>query len=579
MHQKLSVSIGQYSDRGRKEINQDFHAASIPGEPQLSTKGIALALADGISSSDVSQIASQAAVKGFIEDYYCTSDAWSVRQSAMQVLAATNSWLYAQTRQSQYRFEKDKGYVCTFAAIILKSTMAHLFHAGDSRIYHVRDGRLEVLTEDHRYWISNEQSYLTRALGIDQRIDVEYRALAMEVGDVFILMTDGVFEHVSSAFVVDTVRSLSGDLETAARLMAEEAYTQGSTDNLTVQILRVDSLPLPEAQAISLHLSGHPFPPELDARMEFDGYRILRSLHISHRSHVWLALDTDSQKQVVIKVPSTEHREDPAYLERFLLEEWIARRINNPHVMKPCFTNRKRSYQYIVFEYVDGQTLAQWMLDNPEPGLNAVREIIGQVAKGLQAFHRLEMLHQDLRPENVMIDSAGVVKIIDFGSVHVAGIAEIGQQANAESILGTEQFSAPEYFLGEGGSTRSDLYSLGAMAYQLLSGRLPYDGQVSRARSVAAQHKLVYEPIRNAHRPVPGWVDDAIRKAIQLDPYKRYGELSEFVYDLSHPNSLFLSRSRPPLIERNPAGFWKGVSALLAIALLIALYQLSRLSH
>ena len=138
---KLKISAGQYSDKGRKESNQDFHGLYVPNEPQLSSKGIAIALADGISSSQVSQVAAQSAVTGFLEDYYCTSEAWSVRTSAERVLVATNSWLHSQTQQSQHRYDKDRGYVCTFSGMIIKSTTAHLFHVGDTRIYQLRDQR------------------------------------------------------------------------------------------------------------------------------------------------------------------------------------------------------------------------------------------------------------------------------------------------------------------------------------------------------------------------------------------------------------------------------------------------------
>lgn len=114
----LSISIGQYSDKGRKEINQDFHGALIPQEPLLSLKGIAVVLADGISS-EVSHIASQSAVKSFLTDYYCTSDAWSVKTSAQRVLTAVNSWLHAETRYSQFPYEHDRGYVCTLSAMVI----------------------------------------------------------------------------------------------------------------------------------------------------------------------------------------------------------------------------------------------------------------------------------------------------------------------------------------------------------------------------------------------------------------------------------------------------------------------------
>src|SRR5580698_5193138 len=119
MPRELQISIGQHSDKGRKQINQDFHGALIPTEPLLSLKGISIVLADGISSSNVSQIASETAVKSFLTDYYCTSDSWSVKTSAQRVIAATNSWLHAQTQRSSDPDEKDKGYVCTLSALVI----------------------------------------------------------------------------------------------------------------------------------------------------------------------------------------------------------------------------------------------------------------------------------------------------------------------------------------------------------------------------------------------------------------------------------------------------------------------------
>ena len=170
--------------------------------------------------------------------------------------------------------------------------------------------------------------------------------------------------------------------------------------------------------------------------MEFDGYRVVRQIHASSRSHAYLAVDGETGEQVVIKTPSTDHARDPAYLERFLMEEWIARRIDNAHVLKPCALTRKRSYQYLTMEFIEGQTLAQWMRDHPKPDLTTVRDIIAQIAKGLQAFHRLEMLHQDLRPENIMIDGTGTVKIIDFGSTRVAGLLEIERSERSDAHPG-----------------------------------------------------------------------------------------------------------------------------------------------
>jgi serine/threonine protein phosphatase PrpC len=571
----LKITVGQHSDKGRKPVNQDFYAVSSPKEPLLSAKGIAVALADGISSSDVSQVAAEFAVMGFLDDYYCTSQAWSVKRSVERVLAATNSWLHSRTQQSPYRDNMDRGYVCTLSALVLKSNTAFVFHVGDARIYRLQGGALEQLTTDHRVQVSSQQSYLSRALGFNPRLEIDYLALPIEQGDVFVLVTDGVHGHVDTTTVAETVLAHRHDLDHAAREIVRLAYDNGSPDNLTVQIVAIDALPQHGARELTQALSQLPLPPVLEARAVIDGYRIVRELHASARSHAYLAVDTESDTTVVLKAPSVDLQADAPLLERFLLEEWVARRVNSPHVLKPCPPERERSFLYVVTEYIDGQTLAQWMTDHPKPDVETVRGIVEQIARGLQAFHRLDMLHQDLRPENVMIDKTGTVKIIDFGATRVAGITEMSTPLERGDILGTAQYTAPEYFLGDTGTPQSDLYSLATIAYQMLSGRLPYGAEVSRARTAAAQRNLRYDSVLAEDREIPKWIDGVLQRAVHPDPLKRHEALSEFVHDLRHPTQAFLSRTRPPLVERHPVLFWKAVSgvlALIVLALLVARY-------
>lgn len=572
MTTQLKVTVGQASDKGRKPINQDSHGSVHPPEPQLSAKGVVTAIADGISSSEVSQVASQIAVRSFLEDYYDTSHAWSVKNSAQRVLHATNSWLYSTTRNGPYRYNIEKGYVCTFTALVLKSATAHIFHSGDARVYRIVGHELEQLTEDHRVWQSPEKSYLSRALGMRDGLDLDYGAHAIESGDIFVLATDGVYEFTPPGFVVVTIQDQADDLDLAAKMIVEEALQRGSDDNLTVQIVRVDSTAGHSLE--ELHERAHqlPQPPELRPRSVFDGYRILRELHHSARSHVYLAEDEDTGAQVAIKVLSQEMVEDEAAVETFLMEEWIARRLDNVHLLKAYRQERARNYLYTVAEYVQGQSLAQWINDHPQPDLESVRDIIEQVGRGLQALHRQEMLHQDLRPNNVMITPEGTVKIIDFGAVRVAGLVEAAPLSARQHILGTMSYTAPEYFIGRHGDSRSDLFSLGVIAYQMLSGgRLPYGTSVARATTRTAQMRLDYQSVQDPERSLPGWVDETLRKAVQPNPDKRYSEVSEFLYDLRHPNFAYLRKEQPPLMERNPLLFWKLLSLALSVTLLILL--------
>jgi serine/threonine protein phosphatase PrpC len=572
MPRALKISVGQHSDKGRKEINQDFHGVLIPKEPLLSLKGIAIVLADGISSSQVSQVASESAVKGFLTDYYCTSEAWSVKTSAQRVIAATNSWLHAQTRRSRYAYDQDRGYVCTLSAMVVKAKAAHIFHVGDSRIYRVNGNTLEQLTDDHRVVLSSEQSYLGRALGINPQIEIDYRMLEVEKGDVFVLATDGVYAHVGPRFVVNAIRDGAGDLDAAAKMIIAEAHRHGSADNLTVQIVRIDELPDGQAGELFGHASELPLPPLFEARMVVDGYKIIREVHGSSRSHIYLAVDSANDTLVIIKIPSIELRGEPAYLRRFMMEEWVARRINSAHVLKPRLQSRRRSHLYVVMEFIDGQTLTQWMIDNPKPDIETIRGIVEQIAKGLQAFHRLEMLHQDIRPENIMIDKTGTVKIIDFGSTKVRGVVEASPSIDHDDILGTAQYTAPEYFLGESGSSRSDIFSLGVITYQMLTGQLPYGAQIAKARTRSEQRKLRYASALDDSREIPAWIDAVLKKAVHPDPHQRYDELSEFVFDLRHPNKALLGLASAPLIERNPLLFWKALCAILILVILLLLF-------
>ena len=569
--QQLTIEAGQFSSAGRKPVNQDFHGLLIPDNHQRHSKGIAAVIADGISSSNVSQEASEAAVAGFLSDYYSTPESWSVKQSAERVVRATNAWLHAQTRQSRYRYDQDRGYVCTFSALVLKSATAHLFHVGDARIYRLQGDTLEQFTTDHRVWLSAEESCLNRALGLSPQLDIEYRSVALHRNDVFLMMTDGVYEQLSAGDITRCLADCGDNLYHAARALANLALERGSEDNLTVQVLRVLQLPS-RTQDVSAQEAYRelPFAPEPAPGQVLDGYRIIRALHISSRSHVYLAVDESSGKQVAIKFPAMELRQYPDELERFATERWIAQRVQSPHVVAIFAPERPQSCLYLATDYVEGCTLRQWMLDHPQPDLETVRQLAEQIIRGLRAFHRLEMVHQDLKPENVLITPDGQAMLVDFGATRVAGLEEAGKPAT-DYPVGAALYSAPELFLGEPGTWQSDQYALGVIVYQLLTGHLPYHTDVPRIRTRKQLRALTYRPARAWREDLPPWLDATLARATHPEPHRRYPALSELLYELRHPGQDWRARHHPPLMERHPVRFWQGVSALLLLALLTSL--------
>ncbi len=571
----LSITLGQYSSAGAKAENQDFHGALQPEGADLVTKGIAVCLADGISTSTLGATAAETAVKSFLTDYYCTSEGWSARKSGECVIAATNSWMYAQNCRNSIGpltdQDREQGLVCTFSAMIFKSRTAHIFHVGDGRIARVAADHVEPLTEPHRISLGGGESYLGRALGVNRHVEIDYRQIPLEPGMVFILSTDGVHDHVSDKRILKIV-ARSPSLEEAACAIAQAALDGGSNDNLTVQLLQVKSLPKGEIGDLIGRQATLPPAPQLRSGIEFAGYSILREIHSGSRSHVYLARDLADERKVALKVPATETAQDHATIAALMLEEWVMRRVDNPHLLKAARLHGPRSHAFSASEYVEGQTLYGWMHDHPQPELERARDLIRQIAAGLLALHRREMIHRDLRPHNVLVDPDGTAKIIDFGSVQVAGLEDLAStHAEGAAYAGTMQYSAPELYLGYPASVRSDLFSLGVIAYQMLTGALPYGPRVAAANTPAAQRRLRYVAASELNPVVPDWMDAALAKAVAIDPAKRYDELSEFIYDLAHPNPALHGVEPRPLLQRGSVRVWQAISAALALALLVLL--------
>ena len=569
MKKTLKVSIGQYSTAGIKQQNQDFHGVYLPEGHVLKQKGIACVIADGIGSSNVSHLAAETAVGSFLSDYYSTSDAWSTQTSAERVIRATNSWLYAQTQQSQGRFDKDRGYVCTLSALILKQQQAHVFHVGDSRIYRIRDHEIELLTHDHRVWLSSREHYLSRALGADYRIEIDYRNIELKEKDIFLLMTDGVYEFVTDQQLLDLIL-VDADLNQLAKAFVEKALEQGSDDNLSFQVIRVEQLP----ELNQFHIQqDYVFPQQLSKGEVFEGYVIDKILHQNHRSCLYLAHDTQ-QQPLVIKTLGVDLQQDKNAVEQFQLEDWVSKRLKHDNLMQCYPHNTEKKYLFQCYEYLQGETLAQWLHRQEKPlNLDEILPILQQTALALNAMHRLEMLHQDIRPKNIMVinaENAMKIKLIDYGSTAVRGLVEINPK-NAKRALGTLAFMAPEYFIDHSPSVHSDQFSLAVMAYYLFTKQLPYGTDLARCNSLKQMKKVQYHSIRKYRPDLPIWLDKILGQALSIEPIHRFEALSELIHNLMHPSKELLNSKPPAIIERDPLRFWQMSCAVLGLLFLLSI--------
>ena len=566
MTEKLQICLAQSSDKGVKQQNEDFYGAYLPEDSTLDSKGIACAIADGMGSCANAREASEHCVKSFLSDYFSTPETWSVKSSGAKVLTAINNWLLSNGDK-----DHSNGMVTTFSALVLKSTTAHIFHVGDSRIYRYRptehSGDFEQLTTDHRVWISNKKNYLSRAMGIDLHLDIDYKTLAIQTDDIFIMTTDGVHDYLSDAQLKQHMQT-SASLEVIADKIIQHALDQKSHDNVTCQLVRIEQLPNQNANEVFNDLTRLPFPPPMGPGMTIDGYEILDEIHASTTSQLYKVRDKESGELFMMKTPSVTYSDDPAYIERFYIEEWAGKRIDNDSVLRIFELRRPRNFLYFIMEFIEGKTLKQWMKENPSPDIHEASELINKIIQGLRAFHRMEMLHRDLKPENIMLAKNGDIKIIDFGSVKIAGIQEINTPVERMELLGTKNYTAPEYLLGTEGSNRSDIYSLGVIAYEMLTGELPYGDKLSRDLNWRTLNKIKYISAIKYNPMIPLWLDGTLEKAVKTDFRSRYDTFSEFFFDLTHPNPSFMKQSAP-LLESNPTLLWKSISAILLVGNII----------
>ncbi len=565
----LMITFGGYSTKGAKSENQDAFALKMSKGFDLELKGHAAVIADGLSSANCAAQASQMSVCHFIEEYLATPETWSVKKSAAKVISSLNKWLY-----SRQLIADEKGlleqWFSTFSAIVLKGDIGHIFHVGDCQIVKINNDGYQELTTDH----ATASGTLTRALGADSHIEVDYKYTVLAPQDIIMLSCDGVHHFVQPSQIKKIIND-NESLEKASELICQLASEQGSEDNLTCLIIKIEQLPQQAFNQLLFTRLQQVIPPALKLGSKLDHFEILDVLHQTSRSHVYLAKDLQDKKLVVIKIPSVNFIDDNDYLSGFIKEGWIGEKITHPAIMKIYPRVKKSKFLYHSCEYIEGQTLADWMKDNPTPSLIKVRDILDQLIKILRVLQRQDVVHCDIKGDNFIIDSDGRVKLIDFGS-SVAGAVLDNSLSNTFDQYnfnqGTLNYSAPELFYGYENNHQSELYSLAVLIYQILTNRLPYK-EISQLEAIPKQFNLWrYKPIVTYRKDLPNYMDSVMSKALAANPANRYEHYSEFLaeFNVTDKNQLNIQHNIP-LLERDPVKFWQGISVILFITLISVL--------
>ncbi len=578
---KLRLDVAFKSDTGRKPVNEDNAGAKSPAEAfLLENKGITLVVADGVSSAEAGQEASRYSVASFIEDYYKTPDSWSVGHAGETILTALNLHLY---RKSHQYITEGKGFLTTFSSVIVKGRTAHYFHIGDSRIFHLfrnddSELKLQQLTQDHTAYIEKHRAVLARALGMDSRINIDYGRQPVREGDRFLLTSDGVHDFLKPERLLELL-SAQGSAEEIAERIVNSAYESGSDDNISAVVGCIQFLPEESLDDYSVKLTRLPFPPDLAVGTSVDGFRIKDILFESARSQLYRVEDMETGEVLAMKTPSRNYIDDISYIDRFIQEEWIGSRIDSDYVVKIIQPKRKKSCLYYLMEYVEGVGLNKWIEQHQPPSPKCAIAIVKQIAAGLQAFHNNEAIHQDLRPANIMIAQDEQVVIVDFGSVYVAGLAELQRPLQHIGALGTASYSDPLYLLGKNPGVQGDVYALATIAYEMFTGHLPYGREIEECRTAFDYDRLRYREASRFNPVIPVWFDGALKKGVDFDLEYRYSHIGALVKDLVNPNPEFLRED--PVVQKQASSLmlWKMLSGFWFLTFLLVVYLFSQTNH
>ncbi|PTQ10773.1 protein phosphatase [Sphingomonas oleivorans] len=557
---RLEIAAGFATAQGPRPDNQDFGAVHRGSAAEELSHGIIAAVADGVGGAKGGRIAAELAVRSFIEGYPAQSPTIGVEAGGIRALASYNRWLNDRARTDSTM----EGAATTFTALVLRGREATLFHVGDSRAWLYRGGMVRRLTQDHVLPQPELRHVLYRALGIEPELRIDIGRIVLEPHDRLLLATDGVHNALSDRALARLLAA-HGSPEADAAAIVDAAIAAGTQDNSTVVLIDLIRLPAIDQDAIGAEAERLPVEPPPKTGDAVDGFTLERLLSDGRYSRIFLARDEGRGDPLVLKFPKPALLSESGARRAFLRETLIGRRVESPFVGGTiAIAPERQSRLYIAMPFHSGETLEARLTRAPVTIRQGV-EIAIRLAKGVAALHRLEVVHRDIKPDNVMLTAEGGLKLIDLGVARLPRLPDFAP----EEIPGTPGYMAPELYDGQPGDAVSDQFALGVTLYRMFTGRFPYGEPEAFSRPRFDRPPL---PASRHRGDMPAWLGAALLRAVAVNPADRFGDVTELVHVLESGNARAITpRPRAPLIERHPVRFWQGVSLLLALGMFIAL--------
>ena len=316
------------------------------------------------------------------------------------------------------------------------------------------------------------------------------------------------------------------------------------------------------------------FYDTLEAGAKVDDYRIDGPVAKSGMASIYRATDQRDNSHVALKIPHPDMEADPILFDRFKREAAIGERLNHPNIMR-VFPGDRRSRVYMVMEWCEGRLLRRILDEGRISQDRAIRIAIG-ILSALDYIHANGVVHRDLKPENIMVDDHDNIKLIDFGIASDSASRRL-TYANFTPTLGTPDYISPEQVKGKRGDARSDIYSMGIILYEMLSGKLPFSGPNPAA---AMNERVLNHPVppRVANPEISPQLQEILYRALERDPKNRYLTAKEFLHDLENPSQVGVEE-RPEFLhwEKRKSQlarkimFYAGFALLPVVLLLIML--------
>jgi len=560
----MEVTFGFATSPGAVRTNNEDNAVLIipDDEEERRARGILAVLADGAGGHGFGEIASKLAVETAERCFRQAELTQTPNQVLWRAFSDANLAVYDQGMLQE---NTERRMATTMTALLLRSNEIFVGHVGDCRAFHIHQGRIERLTTDHSYVgmqvkmgllseheaaTSDMRTMLTRLVGQNPTVQVDFNKVPMHEGDVLVQCCDGIHGCITESEICETV--LRYPAQEACQHLLDMAMKRGSDDNVTVQVIRVDKVEQVRyyrgaaiyAEEPQTAVTSEPQVGQvLDARFEIVGL-----VSRSGMGSVFKAVDLESGDTVALKVPFMHLESDPAFYSRFEREEEIGKSLDHPGILKIIPTSPKKSRPYFAMEFLKGRTLDELIRDEGKLPVPRALAFASHICEALAYMHDRDIVHRDLKPANIMVCDDGSIRIMDFGIAKAQAMRRI-TFGGFSPTMGTPDYMAPEQVKGKRGDGRTDLYSLGAMLYEMVTGRVPFEAPNTY---MVMNARLIGDPRapRKINPDVSPQVEEIILHAMERDPLDRYASASEMKADLDAPEQVTLTgrheRLRPP---------------------------------